>query len=720
MRTKLSFFVAVVLLLGVMACTGVPEEETVSEVTETGLVVATETAVSTENTVPTQLPVLTETAVFTQTPTPQANIDTGSADGSIALPDSDATPTSTRTPSPTPKPIATSELISGWLVYESEGYGYSFSYPAETNIRRKGVDSYPSDELPAGVDSDTYLRRLKEQYPNDICVLATLPTAGLSIHAPEDEGGKYAPICPGLGIGAYDVVESELTVMVNGRSLTSSFGNQLFSRDEAGTFRSEFYLFELVDGTKVTLYAGPEIHPEFETNYTAAYDAYTIDKSLAVQMLATLQHEAEEAAAQARAYMVTDPPLFVGGEVRLLGWSPNGRYLSYFEYTQAQLDESPGIPGSAEGTFVIYDVESGARCTDYGLDARYPYEGPGRGAQRMWLPDGAGLLILVEGQLLQTAEPCGEAVDLTAVFPEPPQYFGGFLPDPSLLLVAGESRYYFYDWQNRSVTELPEVVPDQFNNLVWSPNGDYLAVTLAGDYTGNREDVSGTVVVEMATGQIVARYEWVPVNALDGTFGGPVWLNERDFVVTVAQDQGPFRMNVDGEVTSLLPLFDLEEQQNLLRMDVYVEPNGDYHMLLIDWGGQFTPIEPRVYHSDSDSLEMLPTGFGGWLLTPEGMLLAHNENNVEVTRAITAVNEPLTADLPTPNGNPCSWRWSHGELVFVSGVIYRLDGCEEITAVSLPEPTTFLQGIISPEDKILALIADDKALYLVDLDGIGD
>ncbi len=65
-----------------------------------------------------------------------------------------------------------------------------------------------------------------------------------------------------------------------------------------------------------------------------------------------------------------------------------------------------------------------------------------------------------------------------------------------------------------------------FNNIIWSPDGTYLAITLAGNYTGNRDPVGGSCVIDVASGQIIARHDWEPASALDGTTGGPVRLDE--------------------------------------------------------------------------------------------------------------------------------------------------------------------------------------------------
>ncbi len=96
------------------------------------------------------------------------------------------------------------------------------------------------------------------------------------------------------------------------------------------------------------------------------------------------------------------------------------------------------------------------------------------------------------------------------------------------------------------------------NNLIWSPDSQHIGITLAGNYTGNLDPIGGSRVIDVATGEIIARYDWEPANALDGTFGGPVWISNEEFVVTLSLDQGPFFMTIEGEVTPILPLFDEE------------------------------------------------------------------------------------------------------------------------------------------------------------------
>lgn len=309
------------------------------------------------------------------------------------------------------------------------------------------------------------------------------------------------------------------------------------------------------------------------------------------------------------AILITDDPIFVGGDVRLQGWSPDGRFLAYFEYTEEQIAESPAdIPGTAPGTFTFYDTITGQKCQRYSLDGRFPYEGPGYGRRFTWLANGDLLIFTQDGQIIQVDVPCGQEENLTVLFPEQMLNILSHSPDERLLLLTGATAYWLYNIESRTLYSIAEITPDSFNNLVWSPEGKYIGVTLAGNYTGFRSPIGGSRVVDVAIGQIIARYDWEPSNGVDGTHGGPIWLNEQEMVITFSLDQGPFFMTVEGEVRPLLSLFGLEfeREPHLPHADVYVDPNnGQYHILLTDWGWSEEKISPQVYHSETGLVEIL-------------------------------------------------------------------------------------------------------------------
>jgi hypothetical protein len=232
---------------------------------------------------------MAETAVpptSTATPSPAQTI-IPSNPPVVLLPSLSPTPSATPTATFTPTPQPTSDVVAGWQTYTSSYYAYTVSFPPEARLRRQGVDGFPTEELPEGMTSEAYLDQLKETYPNDICVSIGFGLGSVHILAPLEEGGKYHYICPGLGIGDYDIVDISETLMIDGRSITTTFGSQILERDEAGTFRSEFLRFELEDGTTITYYAGPDESSKFEEDYAAAYEAFLADRATLLQIIAS-------------------------------------------------------------------------------------------------------------------------------------------------------------------------------------------------------------------------------------------------------------------------------------------------------------------------------------------------------------------------------------------------------------------------------------------------
>jgi len=139
---------------------------------------------------------------------------------------------------------------------------------------------------------------------------------------------------------------------------------------------------------------------------------------------------------------------------------------------------------------------------------------------------------------------------------------------------------------------------------------------------------------------IRTRYDWEANWALDGTPGGPVWLNNTEMLITVSLDQGPFFLTVDGAVRPVLPLFGLEFVRDRYTTPayLYVEPGaGHYHILLTDVGSGTS----RVYHSDTNTVEHLSMiRYGFPFLTTDGRLIVYDGDQAW-GRAVTAAGEPL-------------------------------------------------------------------------------
>jgi hypothetical protein len=426
------------------------------------------------------------------------------------------------------------------------------------------------------------------------------------------------------------------------------------------------------------------------------------------------------------ARLISVEPIFTGGDLQFWGWSPNGRYLAYFEYTEEQVATAPveGLRGTYSGTFVIYDSQTGEKCTDYPLNGLFPYEGPGRGPQWRWLPDGRLLINLPDGQLLLTEAPCVPGENIASQLDGSILSFGPYSPDKNWLILSGGQQYWLYHWSTGEAHAIVDVQPDNFNNLIWSPDSQHISITLAGNYTGQRSPIGGTRVVEVATGETIARYDWEPANALDGTFGGPVWISNDEFVVTLSLDQGPFFMNINGEVRPLLPLFNqtFDPDNYWPPVDVYAEiENGRYAILL---GNELQESEAKLYTftPEGESVEMFEETSLSFRLFDNGEVV-YEDNGSYWTRPTfepTApfIEQPVTYKpwLPANNNDSRVLIANDSTSIFV----YDGESNELIERLQVEgyESGHALQPILSPDAQWLAIFINDlngfgKALFVV-------
>lgn len=202
-----------------------PSPETVSETN--GIVVSTPSPTSEATPSPVAEATLTPTSKPTLLPT-------------VFMP--------TPTLEPTATPIPTSTLIEGWLVYYSDYYGFEISYPTDANLEMSGVEGFPTEEQPEDMSATQYLSYLRGLYPDDICLAFGYEGGFVTVRAPLEDGGKYADVCPGLGIGAYELVEQTEEIMVAGASYVA----EGFEIRDSGSWLGEFLSVELEDGTSIT------------------------------------------------------------------------------------------------------------------------------------------------------------------------------------------------------------------------------------------------------------------------------------------------------------------------------------------------------------------------------------------------------------------------------------------------------------------------------------
>lgn len=424
------------------------------------------------------------------------------------------------------------------------------------------------------------------------------------------------------------------------------------------------------------------------------------------------------------ARLITDEPVFVGGDLQFAGWSPNGRYLAYYEYTEEQVAESPveGLRGTYPGTFVFYDTQTGEKCTDYPLAGFFAYEGGGSGSPLRWLPDGRLLIKLPDGQLLLTEAPCAVGENIAAQVGEPISSIGAVSPDERWMILTGVVQYWLYDWSTGNAHPIAEVQPDSFNNVVWSPDSQHLSITLAGNYTGDRSPIGGTRVIEVATGDIIARYDWEPANALDGSFGGPVWINNDEFVVTLSLDQGPFFMTINGDVRPLLPLFDetFEPENYWPPVDVVAEvANGRYAILRSNEGRE-SAAKLYTFTPEGESIEVFKQTNVTFRIFPNGEV-GYDGNGRYWTRPVFEADGTFSEQATAFN----PWQEGANKLFANTSangiVIYDQESGVLVERLQIPGYETGFQlySNFSPDDRWLAIFVHEskyslgKALFVV-------
>jgi hypothetical protein len=282
--------------------------------------------------------------------------------------------------------------------------------------------------------------------------------------------------------------------------------------------------------------------------------------------------------------------------------------------------------------------------------------------------------------------------------------------------MAGNATFWLYNLETGSVHPLAAL--QNVINMVWSPDGRHLAATLSG----------GSQILEAATGTIIATYAWEPAVDLGGTPSGPIWLSDNEMLIKISQDQGPFILTIAGEVRPILPLFNLEFEpgQTEVWANGFVDPEtGHYHILLegATEGGSIR-LPSQVYHSDTNSVEVLPTippdfSLKLWVyLDPDGTLSAP-----EGKRPITAVGAPFMS--PPADECPDPYRTSFIANQFALSR-HNPPGCDIETQWRLAylaqydfSANAFAQLLPPPADRWLAVALYDRPttiLFVLDLE----
>jgi hypothetical protein len=181
---------------------------------------------------------------------------------------------------PIPPPPEWSEIVDVWNLYVNEAIGYQFEYPALARITEMEIMGYPTEELPEGMDHETYIAQLQEQYGNSLCVQVSYSLGYISISAPQNEGGRYT-ICGRTGVGVGEIVDKVEQVFIDGR-IYEATGFEFIGDGEMLEDHNETMYIRLEDGTRIEYSASPASD--------ATYEDYLMKtKEVLLQILASFE-----------------------------------------------------------------------------------------------------------------------------------------------------------------------------------------------------------------------------------------------------------------------------------------------------------------------------------------------------------------------------------------------------------------------------------------------
>lgn len=416
----------------------------------------------------------TVTTVPDPSPTPPTSTP---ATTSTPLP-VEPTPSPRPTPlpvSPTPAPIPTSDVVAGWLQYENDFYSYRFSYPPEATISTRGVDSFPTGELPEDMSFNEYIAELHRRYPDDICVGVQVIAGFIAIAAPPDQGSQYTGPCGVSGVGAYDVISKSETILIDGRAYVAE-GWEARERDEAATWHNEFFRIDLDDGIRIT----------YGSSAGATQDEYLAAKETLLQILASFRSAATAvhledtlilyATLQGQDWALAAYPFQRAFTEAVFDtfYGPEARMEDVRRYTQ--LNFGPQL--SPNGRYLLVRGELFTREGE-----PLPVEFPGR---THWLPIPEALpageqekLLVISRDTMSVMTIAGEEVaritdartDIWTF-----SHNGRFLAylDPHT-----ETSLHIFDLQTHETTRLDRG-PVQVGTLHWSGRDDYLLLDTSG------------------------------------------------------------------------------------------------------------------------------------------------------------------------------------------------------------------------------------------------
>lgn len=250
------------------------------------------------------------------------------------------------------------------------------------------------------------------------------------------------------------------------------------------------------------------------------------------------------------------------------------------------------------GTFHIYNAETGDKC-------QYPEQNE-KGwlfnQWHAWLPDGHLAVLTKDKTIVALSKACGgEAVPLVRNLPSEMVRVLGNTTDMKFLALSGPSGCWLYDVTNQKAVKLPKCSGD----FSFSPGGKLLGFTI-----GYSENVYASTIYAVSSGKLTADIPWKFSADGLGSYGGPVWLNDAQFIIH-RTDKGPLLVNIGEEmkVVEISALFGLAASPNQYALGVSPGLKGPVHLLLHDFGVNSDLNENYLYHSESKQIERLDVDY---------------------------------------------------------------------------------------------------------------
>jgi hypothetical protein len=184
-----------------------------------------------------------------------------------------------------PEITAGYDPTEGWATFQNDRYQYQIKYPPDATLEFMGPMGIPTDEIPEGMDVDSYQAELTKLYTDRLCVGIKYSLGVIYISAPPNQEHGYTP-CGPTGIGAAEILKREELITIEGQSYQVNTMEILLENggelQESLVYHSEMNSLLLDDNTRIFFGSVPW--------QDATYQDYLMKtREVLLQILATYQ-----------------------------------------------------------------------------------------------------------------------------------------------------------------------------------------------------------------------------------------------------------------------------------------------------------------------------------------------------------------------------------------------------------------------------------------------